>query len=328
MKNLKIDKIEIIKVLTVLILFFILLIPLPYTIILGGGTIDVSKRIEIDNKNLKTNRFQIAYVSELKGNVLTYTLGKLNPYWEVESILDYAYDEKESPEDIERRHKLDLETSLKYATKVAYEAAEKEIEIIDEKMLLYYIIEENRQGLKVGDEFISYDDKKLEKTLDLLEYVQTKEIGDEIKLKFKRGKKIIEKNVKVYLNEDKEKRIGIALQKSFDIKAKPPIKFSFKDNEQGSSAGIIIALSIYDALMKNKDRGLVVGSGSLDSEGKISPIGGVKYKMHGAHKAKAKYFIVADDNYEEAKKVLKEKKYKFKLIKANTLKEAIINLDK
>ena len=80
--------------------------------------------------------------------------------------------------------------------------------------------------------------------------------------------------------------------------------------------------------MKNKDRGLVVGSGSLDSDGKISPIGGVKYKMHGAHKAKAKYFIVADDNYEEAKKVLKEKKYKFKLIKANTLKEAIINLDK
>ena len=328
MKNLKIDKIEIIKVLTVLILFFILLIPLPYSIILGGGTIDVSKRIEIDNKKLKTNRFKIAYVSEVKGNVLTYTLGKLNPYWEVESILDYAYDEKESPEDIERRHKLDLETSLNYATKVAYEAAEKEIEIINEKMLLYYIIEENRQGLKVGDEFISYDDIKLEKTPDLLEYVQTKEIGDEIKLKFKRDKKIIEKNVKVYLNEDKEKRIGIALQKSFDIKTEPPIKFSFKDNEQGSSAGIIIALSIYDALMKNKDRGLVVGSGSLDSEGKISPIGGVKYKMHGAHKAKAKYFIVADDNYEEAKKVLKEKKYKFKLIKANTLKEAIINLDK
>ena len=60
---------------------------------------------------------------------------------------------------------------------------------------------------------------------------------------------------------------------------------------------------------------------------RIEEIGGIKYKLIGAAHNKVDIFLVPSDNYEEAKKVMKEKKYKFKLVKVATLREAIDYLE-
>lgn len=90
-----------------------------------------------------------------------------------------------------------------------------------------------------------------------------------------------------------------------------------------------MALSIYGNLT-NQDLTngkTIVGTGTIDIDGNVGSIGGVKYKLIGAVKNKADIFIVPNgENYDEAIKIKKEKNYKIKIIGVSTLKEAINEL--
>jgi PDZ domain-containing protein len=73
----------------------------------------------------------------------------------------------------------------------------------------------------------------------------------------------------------------------------------------------------------------VVGTGTIDKDGNVGSIGGVKYKLIGAVKNKADIFLVPNgENYEEALKVKKEKNYDIKIVGVSTLKDAINELNK
>ena len=61
-------------IITLLLLFIIFVFPLNYYIIIGGGTSDVSSRIKVENKYESKGSFNISYVEELKGTVVTYLL--------------------------------------------------------------------------------------------------------------------------------------------------------------------------------------------------------------------------------------------------------------
>ena len=92
----------------------------------------------------------------------------------------------------------------------------------------------------------------------------------------------------------------------------------------------MLSLTIYDLLVKeNLSHGrTIAGTGTIDRYGNVGEIGGVKYKIKGAVKDKADIFFVPKDNYKEAKKIVDKNKYKLKLVKVNTLKEAIEYLKK
>ena len=72
----------------------------------------------------------------------------------------------------------------------------------------------------------------------------------------------------------------------------------------------MMALSIYGNLT-NQDLTngkTIVGTGTIDIDGNVGSIGGVKYKLIGAVKNKADIFIVPNgENYDEAIKIKKEK---------------------
>ena len=91
------------------------------------------------------------------------------------------------------------------------------------------------------------------------------------------------------------------------------------------------ALTIYSYLTNTDltNGKKIVGTGTIDKEGNVGPIGGVKYKLIGAVKNKADIFLVPNgDNYEEAIKIKKEKNYDIKIIGISTLKQAINELEK
>ena len=90
------------------------------------------------------------------------------------------------------------------------------------------------------------------------------------------------------------------------------------------------ALDIYNKITKfdlTKGR-KISGTGSIDENGKIGEIGGVKYKLAGAVKNKADIFIVPTNNYEEAVSLKKKYKYNIEIIKADNLHDVIIELKK
>ena len=73
---------------------------------------------------------------------------------------------------------------------------------------------------------------------------------------------------------------------------------------------------------------IVMGTGTIDTLGNVGEIGGVRYKLIGAVKKKAKVFLVPAENYEEAVAVKNEKNYDIQIIAVKTLKEALEALEK
>jgi PDZ domain-containing protein len=72
----------------------------------------------------------------------------------------------------------------------------------------------------------------------------------------------------------------------------------------------------------------IVGTGTIDIDGKVGEIGGVKYKLKGAIKNDADIFFVPNGkNYEEAIKLKKKHGYDIKIVGVSTLDDAISYLE-
>ena len=124
---------------------------------------------------------------------------------------------------------------------------------------------------------------------------------------------------------DDEKKLGIIVQTDYEYELDPEINIKFKTSESGSSGGLMLALSIYNAITSEDiTHGFkVAGTGTIDIEGNVGEIGGVKYKIMGAVRNKMDLVFVPTANYEEAIKVKKEHNYDIDIIKVNTFEEAL-----
>lgn len=301
--------------------------PLPYYILVSGGTIDVSDRVEIVGEYDQEGSFNLAYVNELKGTFPTVMLSYVMPSWTLYEESDFGFDETEKAEDIDARDKLSLIESQQNSVKVAYEAAGKEFKINETTYYIYYIYDfvKEYSDLKVGDKLISYDGIALEDVKDYKEYVNSKNKDDEIEIEYLRNDKVKKTKLKVY-EENGEKYTGIMVYTIYDYETDPEIKFTFKASEGGSSGGLTLALAIYNKLTKEDiTNGLkIVGTGTIELDGTVGAIGGVEYKLKGAVKDNADIFVVpSGSNYEEAKKIKKENNYDIKLIEATTFEETL-----
>ena len=88
----------------------------------------------------------------------------------------------------------------------------------------------------------------------------------------------------------------------------------------------MLTLAIYNNLVaKDITNGKkIVGTGTIDDNGNVGSIGGVKYKLNGAVRSKADIFLVpSGENYEEAVKEAKRKKYSIKIVSVSTFDEAL-----
>jgi len=304
--------------------------PLPYYVLVSGGTIDVSDRVEIENAYEQEGSFNLAYVNELKGTFPTVLLSHVIPSWTLYEESDYSIDDTEDAYDISVRDQLYLKQSLQNSVKNAYEAANKDFKINKEEYYIFYTYDFVKEyaDLKVGDKLISYDGKKIEDIEDYRKYVKGKQIGEEIELEIERNGKTKKIKLKVY-EEENEKYTGIMVTTIYSYETNPEIEFSFRNNESGSSGGLTLALAIYNKLTKEDiTHGLkIVGTGTIEEDGSVGAIGGVEYKLKGAVKSKADIFIVpSGENYKEVKKIKEKENYDIEIIEVSTFEEALEKL--
>ena len=104
-----------------------------------------------------------------------------------------------------------------------------------------------------------------------------------------------------------------------------PSFYNAKKNELGPSGGLMMALYVYNALTEEditqgKD---LYGTGTIELDGTVGEIDGIKYKLLGAYKKGAKYFIVPESNYEESIKVKEDKKLDIEIISVTTFDDAL-----
>ncbi|MCZ4497989.1 MAG: hypothetical protein JWQ74_542 [Marmoricola sp.] len=96
------------------------------------------------------------------------------------------------------------------------------------------------------------------------------------------------------------------------------------DDIGGPSAGMMFALSIYDLLTPGSltDGKVIAGSGTIDPQGVVGPIGGIGQKLVAAQRDGAKLFLVSDENCAEAAASHYDRDT-MELVKVHTLKDAI-----
>lgn len=318
---------------TIIIIFVIVFIfftfQLPYYIETPGGIINTSERIDIDRKYKQKGSYNLAYVGELRATIAFLIYSKINKDWKVipknEVVLD-----NETLEEAEFRNHLMLEEANNTAIKIAYDKADKEYNIIKNEMYITYIDEMAKTNMKIKDKIISIDDQQLNSKQEVNNYIKSKKIGDKLKIKvINKGKKY--DRYATIIKYKNKKMIGIIITEKQELETDPNIEIKFKNSESGASGGLMMSLSIYDSLIKEDlTKGLkIAGTGTIDENGLVGEIDGVKYKLIGAVDSGADLFLVpSGNNYKEAVKTKEEKGYKIKIIKIKTFDEAVKYLKK
>ncbi|GAB1821415.1 YlbL family protein [Herbidospora sp. RD11066] len=94
----------------------------------------------------------------------------------------------------------------------------------------------------------------------------------------------------------------------------------------GPSAGLMFSLGIYDKLTPGPLTGgkAIAGTGTMDGEGNVGPIGGIEQKMVGAREAGATIFLTPSANCSAAVAAVPEG---LRLVKVDTLNGAIKAID-
>ncbi|GAA2051299.1 PDZ domain-containing protein [Catenulispora yoronensis] len=94
------------------------------------------------------------------------------------------------------------------------------------------------------------------------------------------------------------------------------------DNVGGPSAGMMFALGIIDELSQEDITGglKIAGTGTIDADGKVGPIGGVQMKTLAAKRDNASVFLTPADNCADA---VKNAPSGMKLVKVTTLQSAL-----
>ena len=92
--------------------------------------------------------------------------------------------------------------------------------------------------------------------------------------------------------------MGVGLRLDYDL----PVDVTLRTgNVGGPSAGLMFSLAIYDALTPGELTGgkKIAGTGTMDDDGTVGPIGGIRQKLIGARRAGADFFLAPADNCAE-----------------------------
>lgn len=323
---------------TILIVYVLALYKLPYYIYKPGGADALNPVVEVDGGYKSKGDMHLVTVSGGQATPVSFILAKMLPYYEVQPI------ENVIPEDISEEEYMDaqlhmMESSQEAATVVAYEAANADIDIEYDGVYVVSVIKDMPADgkLKAGDRIKQVDDHKIKDSDDLLDYVKKKKAGDTIKVYFERKNKQKTAELTLEQFEELDNKIGIGIQlvTDRDVTVKPEVHFE-SGNIGGPSAGLMFSLKIYDQL---KEEDLthgkqIIGTGEIDYEGNVLPIGGIDKKVVAADKEGGDIFFAPNENgkkgsnYEVAKKTAKDIGTDMKIVPVDTFKEALNYLEK
>ena len=165
-------------------------------------------------------------------------------------------------------------------------------------MIVQQIVAGPAKGiLKTGDEIVSVDGTAITSVQGLRDELKKNGAGTPATIV------VVRDGAKKSLSVTPQKSsgsviIGIGASMKYDF----PFQVSIQlDNVGGPSAGQMFALGIMYKLTPGSLNGgaRVAGTGTIDNEGNIGPIGGIRQKMFGARSAGATVFLAPASNCDE-----------------------------
>lgn len=313
-------------IIALIIIYFVFTIELPYSIYTPGGAVNLNDRIDVTDGYNVEGSFNMAYVSTVRGSLPFILISKVIPDWDLVKKEEITY-EGESMGEMLERERLYLQESIDHATINAYKYAGKEINITKTSNKVMYVDSNAKTDLLVGDEILKVNDEEITDLASLKKVVESLDANTSVDVKIKRDGKEKTVNSTTYKMEGVTK-LGVTLITSYEYETDPEVSVKTKSSEAGSSGGLMMTLTIYNRLV-NEDithGKKIVGTGTIELDGTVGEIGGVKYKLIGAVKNKADVFICPAENYEEAKKIADERNFTINIISVHTFAEALEKL--
>lgn len=307
---------------TIIIVYFICTIELPFVVYKPGGIVNLNDRILIKNDNIKGS-LSMCYVSLMRGTIPILALSYIFPNWDILPREDVTV-ANESIDELLTLEKIYMASSINNATYVAYQKAGKPIKIKSQKNNVISITKEAQTDIQIYDDILAINNQPIKNLNDISDILKNFHENDKIEVLVLRKNKKVKTTAQIYqLNN--ELKMGIVILPTYEYDTDPEIKIKTKSSESGSSGGLMMALAIYNKLVdeditKGKK---VVGTGTIDQMGNVGEIDGVKYKILGAVKNKADIFLCPIENYDEALEVKKDNKLNITVKAVKNFDEAL-----
>ncbi|HVE74250.1 MAG TPA: S16 family serine protease [Mycobacteriales bacterium] len=180
--------------------------------------------------------------------------------------------------------------------------------------------------LQPGDVLLFVDDVEVTDPAQLRDLTNSRAPGQSVRIGYRRGTDVAEVELTTVATTapNQPTRAVIGVLTSAAVRYPFTVAISLKD-VGGPSAGLSFALGIIDKLDPVDITGgrHVAGTGEIDPQGKVGPIGGITQKLIAAKRNGATVFLVPEDNCAEA---VSDAPAGLQLLRVGTLREALVGL--
>ena len=224
----------------------------------------------------------------------------------------------ESDEEYRRRNLQLMDQSTQTAIGVAL--ARLDLSDVEQETFITGYAADTPAGavLEIGDRIVSLEGTEIVEPDDLSPALEGYGPGDSVTIEVERDGELLDYDIQLDAFEEDPDRpfIGIVVR---------PLPYWIDVDSGivgGPSAGMMYSLAIIDVLSPgNLTAGRVVaGTGTVDPEGNVGTIGGIRQKVVAAEAAGAEYMLVPSGNYDQALTAPRES---LELVPVETVDEAL-----
>jgi PDZ domain-containing protein len=181
----------------------------------------------------------------------------------------------------------------------------------------------NSKALKVDDHLEVLDGQSLHHVLEVGAVLKKHKVGDQLAAQILRQGKNRQVKLEVWKSGER-KMIGAQFTPVLGTPEDPFVIRIDSEHVGGASGGLVFCLEIIDQLSPGDLTGgrVVAATGTLDLQGRVGPIEGIRYKLVGAQRAGAQLFLCPAQNLEELKGI----QTTLKVVGVSNLDEALAAL--
>lgn len=291
-------------VITALLSIGVLAAPIPYVVLGPGPTVDTLGKkdnkevIQVSGRETSTSAGQLRLTTvgvQPDVKLLSAIAGWVSSD---EAVVPYEliYPPGQTQQQVEKRNAEDFAASQTSAETAALRELGYPVEVVVKNVTAGA---PSDGILKVGDVITSVDNKPVPTATTLTELIRSRPVGSPLSVGYTRDGTTATATVVSASTDGGPPRIGVEIEQ----RQQHPFELKIDLNDIGGpSAGLMFALGIVDKIRSEDLTGgkIIAGTGTIDDEGVVGPIGGIPQKLVGAKHAGAEFFLVPADNCAEA----------------------------
>ena len=261
-----------------------------------------------ENYAFEGNLFQLT-VRRDEANVFVYLWSLINDSYDLyprEVILPDGV----TPQELSEISIQNMRTSENVAIAVALKNVGYEIESKGDGVAVVGLLEDSpvKDKLKKGDLINSINNTDIYSATEFISTLRTYSIGETVSIGLLREIDGIKEQIYIkttlieHVEYEGEPMVGFlatTVNERFDFPFEIDIKTG---NVGGPSAGLMMALNVYNNLIPEDitNSKIIAGTGTIEIDGSVGPVGGIKQKIIAAKRAGAELILVPVANFEEA----------------------------